>query len=286
MLISITFFILYILIIGTLLIVGLLPTRSNSRIDNSETLKLSQLTVIIPFRNEKENLPFLISSINRQSIQPVQFIFVNDHSDDDGPSLLLSHKNEKFRCIDLPKDVKGKKRAIRFAIDFVKTEYVLTLDADVELSEHYFSKIEKLPISDMWILPVHMKGDSFLQLMSSIDIVLVNAINEGISRVSRPVLASGANLLFKVKVFQEVSTTTNLEVSSGDDIFLLKDFRDAGKEIQLNSDKELAVTTMAPKSLKELLSQRVRWISKSSRVKDKLSLGLVITQLVFTLGLT
>jgi hypothetical protein len=92
-------------------------------------------------------------------------------------------------------------------------------------------------------------------------------------------VASGANLLFSKSCYDTCSRLELHEhISSGDDIYLLRDFRTAKKSIYLSTDSAVKVETEAPPSLREFLHQRIRWIAKTGHVKDTLANTIAISQ--------
>lgn len=248
------------------------------------TIKLSEITLIVPFRNEIVNLPRLLKDIRKQESLPIKMLFVNDHSHDEGGAMIKNELNEfDLEVLGLPIGKNGKKEAIRFAVEHVKTQYCLTLDADVRLDKDYFADLELLEEADMWILPVRMTGKSFYSQLASIDVTLSNILNRFFTLFKRPVLASGANLLFRKDSFTEAAKNDHFDLLSGDDMFLLRDFRTGKKEVRITSDQRLTVSTEAPSTMKEWLDQRVRWISKAQRVGDVIP--LLFAMLNFGLGI-
>jgi cellulose synthase/poly-beta-1,6-N-acetylglucosamine synthase-like glycosyltransferase len=69
---------------------------------------------------------------------------------------------------------------------------------------------------------------------------------------------------------------------SGDDIYLLRDFRNGGAMVSLSTNPLLAVVTETPQSFKEFIHQRLRWIAKTGDVGDHLSTILSLIQAFFT----
>ncbi len=241
---------------------------------SNELICLEDITVIIPFRNEVKNLPKFIRSLNQQSKCPATLLFVNDHSTDRGGELIKVLKHD-FLLLELPENSNGKKEAIRFAVKSVKTNYVLTLDADIELNDDYFYSLEKLSKSDFFVLPVVMKGTGLTKRFYELDFALSNAMNVSVSGLIRPFIASGANLLFnKTKFLQFDSYQDHKMIASGDDVFLLNDFRKNNCSIEVVSDLCFSVSTDAPNTFHEFISQRLRWIGKGKKVGDRLSNGL------------
>lgn len=252
---------------------------------NDKGIRLEELVVIIPFRNEELKLNRLIQSIKKSKHLPKEFIFVNDHSEDQSAQLLERElKDFPIRILSLPIDQTGKKRAIRLGISESDSEFILSHDADVGFASNYFSMIERLIKTDMYILPVIFKSEKWFEYFFEIDSDLANAANCGISGLNRPVLASGANLLYLRKSFEKYDKIESHEhIASGDDIYLLRDFRNADADIRLITSRSIAVTTETPQTFSEFIHQRLRWITKTGDVNDNLSSGLVIFQGFFTL---
>ena len=97
-------------------------------------------------------------------------------------------------------------------------------------------------------------------------------------------MASGANLLFRRDAFEKFDRLeTHEHMSSGDDIYLLRDFRNAKANIRLMTDPGLAINTETPQTIKEFFNQRLRWVAKTGDVKDYLSTALAILQGLLTL---
>jgi glycosyltransferase involved in cell wall biosynthesis len=264
------------------LIVGVGGTRHKlkARSKTTETIELERITVLIPFRNEVESLPRIIQSIKNSVKLPFEIIFINDHSDDTGLEFLQQQINElPITLVSLPDEQFGKKEALRYGMEHAHGDYYLTLDADVFFGPNYFSELEKLPTAHLWILPAILIGRSKKQLWQEIDLHIMNAINVGLYGLFRPVIASGANLLFSKSAFLTADDySSHQHISSGDDLFLLRDFRKNNKDVRLISDPLLAVYTYAPEGLVAFLHQRIRWISKTSKVKDHFATSLGVIQ--------
>lgn len=237
------------------------------------TIWSNSITAIIPFRNEAHNLNQLLTCIEQQTVQPHEWIFINDHSTDDSlEKIYFSEKSIPYRIIQLSDSEFGKKSAIRKAISSISTDYCLTLDADVTFHPDYIQQLCALPANDMIVLPVIMRANRFWQLLFSIEYAITQLINLGVSWWSRPINCSGANLLFRRETFLATDDfSTHQHVFSGDDIYTLRAFRLNKKSIHVVSNKSLAVTTSVPKTMSSVMDQRARWMNKSGNVADGLS---------------
>lgn len=255
--------------------------------ERPELPRIKNLSVIIPFHNEETRIDDLIESLNNQKIWPenIELIFVNDFSDDKTVEVIEQKLKRPFRFIHQSKK-KGKKQAIHEGVQNAQHDVILTLDADVKPGENYFNALFKLPQTDMIILPVTMVSKTIFQELSSIEFGWLQLLTYG---SKKPILCSGANLLFRKSAYQSsFKTRTDFNIASGDDVFLLQTFIASGKKADRFVDDELAVETKAPAGLMNLLRQRKRWLSKFSKMADikntKLVLFLLLLQIAFVLS--
>lgn len=283
-----SFFLIYAIALGLVIFIGFFLQRkkeSKYRVVE-DCISLDELVVLIPFRNEEHRLNVVLNSIIDAEVYPKEIIFINDHSDDNSKRVIEdANLSCSYKILDLPKEVAGKKRALRFALSHSKSEYVLQLDADVSFRKNYFSEISKLSDADMYLMPAIMKAERFMEHLFEIDLTLVNAANVGVSGLKRPIMASGANMLFKRSSFDEVDNLdSHKHTASGDDMYLLRDFRENEKEVRLISSLKNAIYTETPQSLKEFIDQRLRWLGKTGDLKDHLSTSMAVLQSVLTLS--
>ncbi len=281
------FFIVYAIALGLVILIGFLLQQKKERSYQSTTngIDLGELIVLVPFRNEEHRIHTILNSISKLKTCPKEFIFINDHSTDDSIRVIEEAKlSVPYRIMDLPNDVTGKKRALRYAISHSDSDYILTMDADVEFQTSYFENMQQLEVADMYLLPAVMKASHFLEHLYEIDLALVNAANVGVAGLKRPIMASGANLFFRRSTFDEVDNLeSHKHAASGDDMYLLRDFRENNKDVRLVSGLDCAIHTETPQSFKEFINQRLRWLGKTGDLKDHLSTSMAILQSGLTL---
>jgi len=253
------------------LLLGFIVVRSYSKkiIVKSTYYDVSEISVVIPFRNEEKHLPQLISAIQDLSIQPLEIIWVNDHSEDNSLHNLKQLPNH-HKIYSLPINVIGKKNALKYGIEMSKGKYILTWDADIVIDANYFKSIQNEPIASLLILPVQMHGRNWKEVFYELDYYFVNALNKGLSSLLKPFIANGANLLFeKEKYFSTASYKYPPTIASGDDMFLLHDFKLQNYDCRISTISELIAKTATPKTFLDFLQQRIRWAKKTPQLKDK-----------------
>jgi glycosyltransferase involved in cell wall biosynthesis len=259
--------------------------KANEKINNQtgEKYQSECISVIIPFRNEEAHLPELIKSIQQLSKQPLEFIWVNDHSTDESVSILeTTLPNQNHTLLHLPDELTGKKNALSFGISTAKGEYILTWDADILVPSNYFQQLESYIINALSILPVEMKQTNLQTTFFANEFQFLNQLNFAVFGLNRPILANGANLLFDKSVFnQHQPYQNNLTIASGDDQFLLKQFRAKNQSISYLKDKGLMVTTKTPTTINQCFNQRIRWASKTQKVNDQLANGIGIFGIMY-----
>ena len=283
------YLVVYTVLMGSIILVGFLAQRKKeaNRVEEAERkLDSEDITVLIPFRNEYKRLPVILESIQQLTSYPKEFIFLDDHSNDSGSQLIKEALvGINYSIHSTPEHKAGKKGALRFGMEKVQSAYVITMDADVEIPSDYFNRINELPAADMYVLPVIMEPKRFMEYLYEIDLVLVTAANAGLAGLKRPIMASGANLLYRTDTFNRVDDyDSHAHAASGDDTYLLRDFRINKTDVRLHTDPELAIRTETPQSFREFIDQRLRWIGKTGDIKDHLSTLLAVLQALLTIG--
>lgn len=275
----------YFILLFSILFIGTILQRiKEKKYQLGKKISCDEITLIIPFRNEENRIGGLLTSLLNSQKLPAQIIFVNDHSEDKSISKILDNLSaiRGIQLLSLPDNLQGKKQAIRFGINSANSNFILTMDADVHFEPTYFKQLEHLSESDLYLLPAVLKASKPVHHLFEIDLLLINAINTGLNGLSRPIIASGANLLFKRESFLKFDRfESHAHIPSGDDIYLLRDFRYAKCDVRLVAKSNLQVSTETPQTFREFIHQRIRWIAKTGNVKDNLSTALALIQFIF-----
>ncbi|MTI38562.1 glycosyltransferase [Fulvivirga lutimaris] len=227
-----------------------------------------KLTVIVPFRNESQNLSALIHSFNNLNLErlSVEFLFVNDHSSDDFERILELNKPD-YALFSLPDNMSGKKAAITFGVEHSTGDIIVTTDADCEVQPNWLQVINQYFQStkvNMAFGGVTFKPVGFFDKLQLVEFAPLIGTGAASLNIGQPFMCNGANLAFRKSAFEGVKGYVgNEHIASGDDEFLLAKFhKHLQGEISFMKDKEAVVSTSGSKDIKTFFNQRKRWSSK------------------------
>lgn len=258
-------------------------------------------SILIPFRNEVENLPQLIKSLSELNYPQNLFeiYLINDASEDDSRrrclELIETMNLNNVRVLDNKNlAISPKKSAILTALEHIDAGYVLTTDADCYLASDWlthFDKTVQKTKADLIAGPVRIaEENTFWQKFQVLDLMSLQVIGLGSFKTKTPLMCNAANLGYDVKTLKDLQAFDNHQHHiSGDDIFTLEAFQKAGKIITSVVHQDAVVWTKAEQNFTNLTQQRIRWASKTKHYQNKTMIGLGVlvfaTNLILVLSL-
>jgi len=259
---------------------------------SEEKLKKTSITVLIPFRNEEENLEKCIQSVLNQKYpaEHLEIIALNDHSDDESEKIIKKYtlQNSNIKLINLTSEY-GKKEALEKGISIAKHSWIVTLDADCIVKENWLEKLNQYiqkTGNNYVVMPViYHQEKSFFERIQSLEFLTLVATSAACIQGKNPLMSNGANTAFSKVLFNQVNGFEgNKHISSGDDVFLLqKIIALENHTIGYLHHQDVIAYTNATSTLKQFVKQRVRWGSKSKAYKSKFSIGIAI--LIFIINI-
>lgn len=269
-----------------------------------KSLSKTTFSVIVPFRNEAENLPVLLESISKLNYPKhlYELIFVDDESEDHSVEI-INQALDTLTDISIIKNERKtkspKKDAITSAINLAKYEWIITTDADCQLPEFWLNSFDELiqqTHAKCIVAPITYHDDTnFLNRFQLLDILSLQGATIGGFGINKPFLCNGANFGYQKSIFKELNGFEgNTNIASGDDIFLLEKIVTLyPKESHYLKCDHAIVTTKTQESWQELVSQRIRWAAKTSAYNNGfgkltgfivlLMNALIVAVLLFTL---
>lgn len=236
----------------------------------------TRFSVIIPFRNEAENLPKLLESVAALQYPKHLFeiIFVDDDSDDGSSEIIigfLDNTQIDIQVISNEQQTNSpKKDAITTAINLAKHEWIITTDSDCVLPKFWLDSFDECiqqTHANCIAAPItYQTNPGFLSRFQTLDILSLQGATIGGFGINKPFLCNGANFGYKKDVFIEVNGFKgNTHIASGDDIFLLeKIVKHNPKAVRFLKCEQAIVTTLSQPTWNELIVQRIRWAAKTT----------------------
>lgn len=237
-------------------------------VSQSKLLENTSISVLVPFRNEVQNLPTLIRSFEELKMQTydVEYIFVNDHSTDGGEKLIANYTGDLRLKLIHSTESNGKKASMRVGWEKSAGDIILQTDADCKVPKGWLTEM-LAPFEDEEVLlasgPVMFYPEkNFWKQLVNLDFMALIAIGAAHIQWGKPMICNAANLAYRRELL--AAAELNDEVASGDDVFLLQSAYQQNKEsIRFVKRQEAIVQTAGPASFSEFWHQRLRWSSKN-----------------------
>lgn len=259
----------------------------------------TSFTLVIPFRNEEDNLSTLMKSLFALNYPEkfIEIIFVNDASEDTSVAAIQEYilKNKPVNWRVLKNERKSgspKKDAITLAVSKATHDWIFTTDADCTLPENLLKNLDafiqnnssKLIAGPVLATPENRFFISQYQFLESLTLA---GVTMGAFGMGRPVMCNGAHLAYEKSAFEAVNGFEgNDHIASGDDLFLLEKMQAAFPgEVYFLKHKEQIVYTKTEPNWSAVVQQRVRWAAKTTGYKSVFSKFTGIVVLVANVSL-
>jgi cellulose synthase/poly-beta-1,6-N-acetylglucosamine synthase-like glycosyltransferase len=256
----------------------------------------TKVTVLIAARNEEEVIHLTIEDLLLQDYPKhlTEIIIVDDHSTDRTADIIASYASSGVTLIKLNEQQplnSYKKKAISEAIAISSGQLMVATDADCRMSKQWLSAIVSYyeredPVIISAPVAYFQERNLFerIQTLEFYYLIGIGAAYIGNGRASN---CNGANLAYRKDIFYEVGGFKGIDdLASGDDEMLLQKIAAIYPErIGFLKQTEAIVYTHAKHTFDELMQQRRRWASKSTRYKDKRVIGMSVGIWLFNLSL-
>ncbi len=232
-------------------------------------------SIIVPFRNENHNLPYLLDSIEKLDypIHLFEVILV----DDDSEVPFQSSKSYSFTWQIIKNHRRSnspKKDAISTALQQAKTPWIISTDADCLVPKYWllaFDQYQQKEKKELIAGPVtYTSQTNFLEHFQQLDLMSLQGATIGSFGLNQGFMCNGANLAYSKAFFNKLNGFEgNNQIASGDDVFLLqKALQKAPLKVGYLKSCEAIVQTVACTTWKELFFQRIRWAAKTTSYKS------------------
>lgn len=270
-----------------------LPTSSTA--NSIPSTAFPTVSVIIPARNEEENIGQLLRALELQDFprEKLEIVVIDDHSEDQTAAIASSFLS--VRVLPLREDGLNsyKKKALEKGIAIAQGELIVCTDADCVPPQGWLSEIVRNYLAHdaaFVAAPVVLTNNgSLLGRFQTLDFLVLQGITGAGIQKGNLHMANGANMAYPKKIFEEVEGYHGVDkLASGDDFFLVHKIaeRHPHRIIYVKSAQAI-VKTAALTTWNDFIQQRIRWASKSTQYKEiriKAVLVLVWLYNAFFLG--
>ena len=189
-------FLIYILFIGQL-IYGF---NQMKRFTKKDTIPTTTFSIVVPFRNEKENLPKLLHTISKLNYPKELFevLLVDDDSEE-----VFSPRFAVFSLQVIKNERKSnspKKDAIETAIAIAKNDWIITTDADCLVQKDWLHSFDQLiQEKDLKMIAsgvCYVPKNGFLQAFQTLDFLSLQGATIGSFGINQPFMCNGANFAY------------------------------------------------------------------------------------------
>jgi cellulose synthase/poly-beta-1,6-N-acetylglucosamine synthase-like glycosyltransferase len=251
--------------------------------DKVKTFKRTQaepktaFSIIVPFRNEEQNLPKLLQSFSQLNYpyKLIEIVMVDDFSTDSSERVCIKWRLEhEFLDTTLLENLRlsnsPKKDAIGRAVPIIKHDWIITTDADCTVDKNWLLTLDNYiqnhqPEMIVGAVKYKTKNNWFHQFQQ-LDLLSLQGTTLGSFGIGKPFMCNGANFAYTKKLFTEIGGFEGVSKNaSGDDVFLLQKATSKYLDkIHYLKNTESIVKTKPENDLFEFFMQRVRWASKTS----------------------
>ena len=244
----------------------------------------TKVTVIIPARNEEDNLPPLLGALKAQTYPAHLFevIVIDDFSTDNTGAVVSQFPAANIKLLSLRSYLSAterlnsyKKKAIELAVEQATGDLIMTTDADcvmgpqwistmVQFYEQHRPKFIAAPVS-------FCKESNFFKVLQSLDFMTMQGITGALAKLKDGTMCNGANLAYERNVFYEVGGFKGIDdIASGDDMLLMfKIYKAYPEGVLYLKSADAIVRTLPVDTFSDFMNQRIRWSSKADKYDDK-----------------
>lgn len=264
---------------------------------NGSNQTLYPISIIIPAKNEAENIGKCLDSILTQNYpaKKVEVIVIDDHSVDGTNSIVQKFAaiDSRIKLIHLTNNasrLSSKKRAIECGIQNSTHDIIFTTDADCIAPTGWLRGMMAYfePRIGMVAGAVLFEENSslFSRLQSLEFLGLISAGAASIA-MERPIIANGANLAYRKSAFLQVNGYEGHRhlISGDDDLLMQKIARETNWKVTFAFNPSTFIVTSPAKNLTTFLNQRSRWASKGVHYQDHSLVIFLISTYFFYLML-
>lgn len=254
--------------------------RGLANLKNGTNRIIHSITVIIPARNEENNIERCLNSLLAQDYpkEKLSIIVMDDQSTDTTAEIV--HRisaSSPFPLSLLHADISStirspKIRAMSQGIQHSISDIIVTTDADCVAPVRWISTINSYFEEHVGVVTgvtVYEKKQGLSPLFWGIqflDFISYTAIGAGAIGNGRVLVSNGSNMAFRIQAFDETGGFETLtHINTGDDSLLAQKLTANGNwKARFAFGNDATISTLPVDTWKEVLHQRMRWVGQTA----------------------
>lgn len=245
--------------------------RKSSNI-NDENLTLPFVSVVVPARNEENNIEKCIKSLLKSKYpqDKLEIIIVNDRSEDKTQEIVESYqeKHKNIKLINVTqtrehKNLKGKAGALDVGIRGASPDYVLMTDADCKVNKNWVKNIALTFIQNncdfIASYTLIRKSRSLFEHLQEIEWLFMHTMASGGLGLDQPLGCFGNNTAIRKEAYLNIGGYENIPFSVTEDLALLQTLTRNNYKANYICNPKATVKTEPVQTVQEYIKQHHRW---------------------------
>lgn len=256
---------------GILFYIGAYLERKSSDIID-ENLAIPFLSVVVPARNEENNIAKCLNSLlkSKYPVEKFEIVVVNDRSEDNTQKIVEEYI-AKYNIIKLinviekreHKNLQGKAGALDIGIRNSKGEFVLITDADCKVNKNWIKNIALTFVQNkcdfIASYTLIRKSRSLFEHLQEIEWLFMHTMASGGLGLNQPLGCFGNNTAIKKEVYENIGGYENIKFSVTEDLALLQTLTKNGYKANYICNPKATVKTEPCHTIEEYIKQHHRW---------------------------
>lgn len=230
--------------------------RFLKRTSTTDDLKQS-VSVIIPARNEEDNIALLLKSLQNQSLRPIEIIVVDDGSEDATARIARELGASVVEAGALPSGWKGKSWACHQGSKHATGDWLLFLDADLLFGDDAIASLLNLgkdkPMAYS-VCPYHTIRSPYEELSAFFNVLMLAGSNAFTPFPDDHPLLFGQCLFVRNDDYHKIGTHESIKGEILENFQLSKKFQENGIPCTSLLGKGLISMRMFPEGINQLSS--------------------------------
>ena len=233
--------------------------------------RVPSVSIVLAARNEEAVIEKCLKTLKIQNYpkEKLEIIVIDDRSEDKTCKVASDFIKGKpqFKLIlisDPPQGLTGKANALKIGIENSRGEIILSTDADCEVPPNWVSSMVSYFSDDVGLVAGFSTPPTkgWFASLQALDHLFLISVASGFAGLGIAQSCIGNNIAFRRNAYDAVGGYDGVGFTVTEDAGLLRAIvKKTNYQISFNLTKPSLVTTRAARNLKELTSQRMRWLN-------------------------